>query len=300
MHNFEVALSAGTWGCPAPQTAELRPGDRILFVGGVPGGPRQTGERPVDPSGEAVDSDRAWMSRTASFCWTATATSTWFENDQQIWEPAPDKYRYRFTFDNAIDRGQMSLVPNVNLSREASLAIKLAGLQVQNGGLQCQRLMIGAAPLLDSTASAISDGSELDTSTFNGDLGIPTNTLARAEQSKLRQGLLRESTRCALCGKSLPEELLVAAHIKKRSQCSDEEKRDLVNVAMLACKLGCDIAFELGVVIVDSSGVVRVNQASPLKDSTDLFARLEGNRCLAYRNETSNYFGWHRLHHGAL
>lgn len=299
MHNFDIARSAGTWGCPAPQTAELRPGDQVLFVGGVPGGPRQTGDRPVDPSGEAVDSDRAWLSRTAAFCWTATATSPWFEDEQGIWEPTPDKYRYRFTFTDAIDRGHLSLAPNTNLSREASLAIKLSGLQVQHGGLQCQRIMIGAAPLLDSAAPAISDESEIDTSTFEGDLGIPTNTLARAEQSKLRRWLLRESTRCALCGVSLPEELLVAAHIKKRSQCSDEEKRDLSNVAMLACKIGCDTAFELGIVIVDSSGIVRINHSSPLKGSSPQFSRLEGRRCLAHRDATSNYFEWHRLQHGA-
>ena len=114
MHNFEVALSAGTWGCPAPQTAELRPGDRILFVGGVPGGPRQTGERPVDPSGEAVDSDRAWMSRTASFCWTATARRRGLKTIE-IWDQR-DGIDIDL-FDNAIDRGQMSLAPNVNLSK---------------------------------------------------------------------------------------------------------------------------------------------------------------------------------------
>ena len=89
--------------------------------------------------------------------------------------------------------------------------------------------------------------------TFNGDLGIPTNTLARRAEQVAPRFVAGELV--ALCGKSLPEELLVAALIKKRSQCSDEKKQDLVNVAMLACKLGCDIAFELGVVYVDSSGL---------------------------------------------
>lgn len=33
---------------------------------------------------------------------------------------------------------------------------------------------------------------------------------------------------------------LIAAYIKKRPICSDNERRDLSHVAMLACTLGCD------------------------------------------------------------
>ena len=32
-----------------------------------------------------------------------------------------------------------------------------------------------------------------------------------------------------------------AAHIKKRAVCSDDERRDLDNIAMPTCLLGCDI-----------------------------------------------------------
>ena len=67
-------------------------------------------------------------------------------------------------------------------------------------------------------------------STFNGDLGVPTNTLARAEQSKLGQGLLgraQDALWANLCLKNFGRLIEAIAMF-------DGEKRDLVNVAMLA------------------------------------------------------------------
>ncbi len=71
--------------------------------------------------------------------------------------------------------------------------------------------------------------------------------LSRVEQAYLRQLLFPEPTgRCAICGKELPTDLLVAGHIKKRSACSPEEKRDAKNIVMPVCRLGCDELFERG------------------------------------------------------
>lgn len=296
--NFGIAVDAGTWGCPVPQTANLEIGDTVLFVGQVPGGPRQTGGRPLDPSGVEMDDKRSWLTRSAGFCWTATATSTWFEDDSSIWEPHPDPYRFRFTFSDALDRGSLSLAADVDLTREASLAVKLAALQVKNGGLQCQRIPQGAV-LLSEGGSAELVEVEVSAANFEGDLSVPTSVLARAEQAELRRRLLRSDSACALCGSVLPGEFLVAAHIKKRSLCTDAERRDLDNIAMLACKLGCDAAFELGVLVVDSSGAVQINVSTPFERIPERFIEVAGRQCLAHRPETEEYFAWHRKHHGA-
>lgn len=295
--NFDIALAAGTWGCPVPQEALITAGDTALFVGAVPGGPRQTGDRPLGPAGVPVNSDEAWFTRTASLCWTATISSAWFEDASEIWEEEPDRYRFRFNFSDAIDRGPISLQPGLNLTREASLAIKLAGLQVKNGGLQCQIFPAGAL-LLDGQAPALSaEDAAVETWKYAGDLNVQASRLARAEQAELRRRLLSRNHRCALCGRLLPPEFLVAAHIKKRSLCTDSERRDLDNIAMLACSFGCDIGYELGVLLVNENGEVELNRASPHGKLSSHFSHVVGRQCGAFRPETAGYFTWHREHY---
>ena len=63
--NLEVAIERGVWGCPVPQQMQLRAGDFVMFGGGVPGGPRQTGNRPTAADGSELDVDRSWFSRSA-------------------------------------------------------------------------------------------------------------------------------------------------------------------------------------------------------------------------------------------
>ncbi len=91
---------------------------------------------------------------------------------------------------------------------------------------------------------------ELDDARRNldGDLEHRVETWIRAEQSVLREVLLHGAATgtCALCGRAMDSRLLVAAHIKKRSHCTDQEKRDLSNVGMLNCKFGCDELYERG------------------------------------------------------
>jgi hypothetical protein len=45
-------------------------------------------------------------------------------------------------------------------------------------------------------------------------------------------------------GDSYPAALLWPSHIKKRTACSDEDARDISDVAMLACLFNCDALFE--------------------------------------------------------
>ena len=53
-------------------------------------------------------------------------------------------------------------------------------------------------------------------------------------------------------------ELLVASHIKRRSECSRGEKKDYRNNVLAMCRCGCDELFELGYIVVDQQGLVQM------------------------------------------
>ena len=124
---------------------------------------------------------------------------------------------------------------------------------------------------------------------------VVREALARREQAALRELLLddRKRTNCDLCGRELPAALLVAAHIVPRHRLTDDERRDLGRIAMLACTLGCDALFEHGYIAVDSTGSV---QALSGQDNSDLsmFARaIAGRPCTAYTPATAGRFADH-------
>ncbi|WP_170156055.1 HNH endonuclease signature motif containing protein [Umezawaea tangerina] len=120
----------------------------------------------------------------------------------------------------------------------------------------------------------------------------------RKEQGYLRRFLVGDRSRaaCDLCGQDFPVDFLVAAHVKPRSLCTDEERNDLRNVAMLACGLGCDRLYEDGYLAVGGDGRVLVTpDADGLGEAVGGYLRrLAGLRCGAHRPESERYFAWHR------
>jgi hypothetical protein len=128
---------------------------------------------------------------------------------------------------------------------------------------------------------------------------LPSSTKARQESQLFRKYLFGKSKQsiCDICGRSLPSHLLVAAHIKPRSDCTEQEKRDL-NVVFRACKLGCDELFEKSYLIVDDRGVIV--GTDNLKKSTqslrDYAANLIDKKCVAFNENNQQYFLW-RSHH---
>ena len=116
----------------------------------------------------------------------------------------------------------------------------------------------------------------------------------RVEQSALREHLLqgRKSGECLLCGRTFHAHFLVAAHIKKRSECTDSQKRDLRNIGMLNCKFGCDELYERGYISVDGSGKVvkSTKLTSPIeKKYMDSIVRASVHVLSAQKS----YFAWH-------
>ncbi|MBG6189942.1 hypothetical protein IWX64_000876 [Arthrobacter sp. CAN_A212] len=130
-----------------------------------------------------------------------------------------------------------------------------------------------------------------------GTTDLVGTTVRRAEQRFLRRSLLsRFGNQCALCGKILPENLLVAAHIKRRSESSEEERLNFEGVAMLACSLGCDALFEDGYITVDEAGLVKPGVTAN-SDLSQILNGLAGSRCLAFSESTKESFEFHRRQH---
>lgn len=156
---------------------------------------------------------------------------------------------------------------------------------------------------LDPTTAAIEPADTQDeeaaVAAFGGELERTAQRAQRGEQAALKRRLLQGSTgQCALCGRMLPGTFLIAAHIKKRAMCSDGEKRDLANIAMLACTFGCDAVYEHGYVTVAPGGIIQV---SPLATEIPEVAayiqeRLVSQTVSWWTPNREPYYLWHRAH----
>lgn len=120
----------------------------------------------------------------------------------------------------------------------------------------------------------------------------------RQEQARLRKLLAgdRVAATCALCGHTYPATFLVAAHIKKRAICTEDERRNLSHVAMLACTFGCDALYEAGWIAVDAHGDIQTFSPDQAPGGTvrDRIQHLHGLRCTAHDQASEPYFSWHR------
>jgi hypothetical protein len=132
--------------------------------------------------------------------------------------------------------------------------------------------------------------------TFEGSLTHVRQVEQRGEQAMLRRQLFgaQDHGTCALCGETYPVRFLYAAHIKRRSVCGDDEKRDLASIAMPACTFGCDALFEAGFLAVGADGLVMTSARGVNGALWERLKRFQGGRCLAFKASTQGYFEWHR------
>jgi hypothetical protein len=131
-------------------------------------------------------------------------------------------------------------------------------------------------------------------STLIGSLDITRLTGQRREQGLIRGALGLKpsgSQQCGICGKVLPSGLLVAGHIKKRSDCSPSERVDVANIAMAVCLFGCDVLFEKRyLTVVD--GIIHVKLTG--EDAADEYLQsLEGKKAPGWTEVRRKYFEWH-------
>lgn len=139
------------------------------------------------------------------------------------------------------------------------------------------------------------------------DLSSDGKVTHRAEQVLLRELLMLLSpkakmssnlsaSRCQICNKYYPAQLLVAAHVKPRSKCSLEEKSDIENIAMLQCK-SCDALYENGYISVNELGIVITADNLPMtEDLKILVSQITGNSCdyLNGNEKRLSYLKFHR------
>lgn len=117
----------------------------------------------------------------------------------------------------------------------------------------------------------------------------------RLEQSDLRRHLLqgRATAPCSICSEERPSRLLIAGHIKPRSECTEQERKDFRSVAMLVCSLGCDALFGWGYIVVDPSGRVRRGIQAETKDVEAAVDLLIGKSCIVHNEQTAPNFAAH-------
>ncbi|GEM_PF-1216780 len=127
------------------------------------------------------------------------------------------------------------------------------------------------------------------------ELDLDSTRKRRAEQTFLRLYLLKKQMvgQCVICGSTLPEKLLVAAHIKKRAECSTEEKLDFDAIAGLMCKLGCNDLFEQGYIYVSEGKILKNPNAISTLYLEKVLSRLEG-LSVANWEQSKMYYAWHR------
>ncbi|NKX55949.1 HNH endonuclease signature motif containing protein [Arthrobacter mobilis] len=128
-----------------------------------------------------------------------------------------------------------------------------------------------------------------------GDTDDVSLAAVRREQADLRRHLLsgRSTAPCAICGEERPARLLVAGHIKPRSECTEEERKDFRSVAMLVCSLGCDALFGWGYIVVDADGRVSRGIPAETKDVEAAVDLLIGKTCGAHNEHTDAHFATH-------
>lgn len=122
--------------------------------------------------------------------------------------------------------------------------------------------------------------------------------MVRQEQKFLRALLIPgDTTTCDLCGREFVREYLRAAHIKKRAACTEAERLDADNVAMIACVFGCDALYESGDLGVNANGHIVVSPTVRLGGPEEDYVRVQmkGRRCTKWVSSKASraYFDWH-------
>ena len=121
--------------------------------------------------------------------------------------------------------------------------------------------------------------------------------IRRLEQDHLKQSLFGKNTtgRCGICNRLYPISILVVAHIKKRSRCSEEERKN-INVVMPLCKMGCDELFERGYIAVENGIITDMNKKPISETMIYYISGINGNTCSYYKYSKA-FFEWHYEYH---
>ncbi|MFF6837367.1 hypothetical protein ACFY8X_01060 [Streptomyces tanashiensis] len=211
-----------------------------------------------------------------------------FEATDQVW--ADDTYPERIGIDVLSEEDN---VTGLSLGADAMEALRLSANK-QGAAVVFQGS--GTIANLAAELPSMEDGSELSDVTHDGDTNAVAQVLVRREQQKIRKALIgaRSTAGCAFCGRTLPSRLIRAAHIKRRSEASRQERLNLNNI-LPACLMGCDELFEHGYIYVTVDGTLAASPSSSATSDLQQIADVLVGRTVAdFGAHRAEFFRWHR------
>ncbi|QCX81211.1 hypothetical protein C9F11_38140 [Streptomyces sp. YIM 121038] len=280
--NLEIGLSKGLWGwrssaldrAGARQTVQsLTKGDLLVLAHKGP-------NSRVAPGG--------WAAATLKRVIVTQIDKPYFTDTLTVWPD--DDYPERIGIDILDEEHD---VHGHALGADAMEALRLSANKQGAAVLQAGT---GAVAQLADTLPPVSPPSSDGSIDHDGDDSTVAQVLVRREQSKLRKQMLNGATTftCALCGRHLPIRFIRAAHIKRRSAASREERLQRANI-MPACLLGCDELFEHGYVYATTDGKIAVSGKNPTTPAlADAAKTLDGLPVADYGPHREPFFTWHR------
>jgi len=218
------------------------------------------------------------------------------------YRPWPAKYHALCIKNQPTQICQVSLAPILEDLRFVSKSNKLNHSKPFGLQLQAMRELTEASARLlqklwqDETNSTLVQFEGIQNSLDSYDnLDKEVTAFSRLEQNFLRKYLFMENEKgtCAICGRELPTPLLVAAHIKPRSKCSDAERRDYANNVIPMYLIGCDALFERGFVSIRNGKVAIHRNKLTCKELRNVLNELNGQPTFAWREGRIMYFNWH-------
>ena len=200
------------------------------------------------------------------------------------------------SFDRLVDGFQTTLLDMDDLNEINSKVKSRQHWLPENSGIEIKP---EAASYLETYWDRVSEDfspvSEVEYLVAAKELDEKMESMRRKEQSFLRSILFgkSENSVCCICGEKMSVDFLVSSHIKKRSKCSETEKRDFSNIVAPMCRFGCDELYERGYIAVHDGIVVDMSTGDLSAKVKDYIRGLTGLKCNAYRNATKKYFYWH-------
>jgi hypothetical protein len=275
--NLERGLEHSVWGWKKalPVYEEIRAGDFLFLGAGGKGTPR------VKPG--------MWSDHVLDAGVLCEITRPLYEDETTVWDDGIYPYRVNFV----VLEQRVSPTP-VEVTVEALEELRYSANTQGSARVVNSAIPVFGIATSDPDRIRVSNAEWNQIAQIDGDLDVMAVGSRRREQGYLRELLFSGSptATCALCGRTLPRGFLVAAHIKKRSRCTEDERRDAANVVMPACVFGCDSLFEKGFIGVDDSGTIRaVNRRDT--QIREFLSLLDGRACSAFSSGSAKYFEWH-------
>lgn len=266
-------VTPGKTGTNVPKVRQMRAGDVVFFSG----------------------NNRLYLVGTVALTWhnRPLAERLWSQDDEGLtWE-----YMYALTDVRGLNVPMYEVRSLLGWKHNRNI-MGFNRVSDDEGELLLDLIDFDPADTMTDTATETSDEARGQGPPEHGASDRSGGTVAtrRAEQSRIKAVLLPgDDGECALCGRVLPRAFLVAAHIKKRAACTEEERWDIQNIAMRACLLGCDSLFEHGFITVDSNGDLQVSaQAATTPTVAKHIDDLAGRHVPWWNPDREKYYAWHR------